>query len=118
MKVINKKIMGILLCTLMIATIPMAAGMNTDNEKDTTDLFGWTVIRGLIFNIKKIGNDLYFRAIRLHATQFTPTEMSMRVHRFERLKISDFGPDRQITFGPLGSFTWIIGLKHGDLKEL
>ncbi|MBU1940707.1 MAG: hypothetical protein KKC68_02930, partial [Candidatus Thermoplasmatota archaeon] len=40
-------------------TMPLSQG--------TTDsIFGWTIIRGFIGNLKKQGNDLYFRAIRLH----------------------------------------------------
>ena len=103
---------------LLISTIPVAAGINTEKTEETTDLLGWTIIRGFVFNIKKIGNDLYFRTIRLHWTQFTGSEFSMGVMRFTRAKVSDLGPDRQLTFGPLGSFTWIVALCHGGLTEV
>ena len=88
-------------------------------SQDTTDsIFGWTIIRGFVGNIKKQGNDLYFRAIRLHYTEITGMEMSTGIIKLKRCRISDMGPDRQLTFGPLGSFSWIFAVCHGGLTEL
>ena len=114
------KILSILICMLMLATLPLAAGaMNSEQDADTTDsIFGWTIIRGFIGNLKKQGNDLYFRAIRLHYTEITGMEMSTGIIKLKRCRISDMGPDRQLTFGPLGSFTWIFAICHGGLTEL
>ncbi|MBU0498021.1 MAG: PKD domain-containing protein [Candidatus Thermoplasmatota archaeon] len=95
----------------------LAVSMPT--PKSTTDsIFGWTIIRGFVGNMKKQGNDLYFRAIRLNYTEITGMEISTGILRFKRCRISDMGPDRQLTFGPLGSFTWIFGICHGGLTEL
>ena len=114
------KILSILICMLMLATLPLAAGaMTSEQDADTTDsIFGWTIIRGFIGNLKKQGNDLYFRAIRLHYTEITGMEMSTGIIKLKRCRISDMGPDRQLTFGPLGSFTWIFAICHGGLTEL
>jgi hypothetical protein len=114
------KILSILICMLMLATLPLAAGaVNSEQDAETTDsVFGWTVIRGFVGNIKKEGNDLYFRAIRLHYSEITGMESSFGVIKFKRCRISDMGPDRMLTFGPLGSLTWIFGLCHGGLTEL
>ena len=114
------KILSILICMLMLATLPLAAGaVNSEQDAETTDsVFGWTIIRGFIGNIKKEGNDLYFRAIRLHYSEITGMESSFGVIKFKRCRISDMGPDRQLTFGPLGSFTWIFAICHGGLTEL
>jgi hypothetical protein len=91
----------------------------TPKHTDTTDsIFGWTIIRGFIANMKKQGNDLYFRAIRLHYTEITGMEMSTGIIRLKRCRVSDIGFDRHLTFGPLGSFTWIFGYCHGGLTEL
>ena len=93
--------------------------LKTPESIDTIDsIFGWTIIRGLVGNMKKQGNDLYFRAMRLHYTEITGMEMSTGILRFKRCRISDMGPDRQLTFGPLGSLTWIFGICHGGLTEL
>jgi hypothetical protein len=89
------------------------------NQPDTTDsIFGWTIIRGWVANMKKQGNDLYFRAVRLHYLEITGMEMSTGIIKLKRIRISDMGPDRQLTFGPLGSLTWIFGFCHGGLTEL
>jgi hypothetical protein len=45
-------------------------------------------------------------------------EMSTGIIKLKRCRISDMGPDRQLTFGPLGSFTWIFAICHGGLTEL
>ncbi len=88
-------------------------------SKETTDsIFGWTIIRGWVANMKKQGNDLYFRAVRLHYLEITGMEMSTGIIKLKRIRISDMGPDRQLTFGPLGSLTWIFGFCHGGLTEL
>jgi hypothetical protein len=68
--------------------------------------------------MKKQGNDLYFRAVRLHYLEITGMEMSTGIIKLKRIRISDMGPDRQLTFGPLGSLTWIFGFCHGGLTEL
>jgi hypothetical protein len=120
MKIMKKKMMGIFVCMLMLATVPLAAGaVTSEPDSETTDsIFGWTIIRGFIGNLKKQGNDLYFRAIRLHYTEITGMEMSTGIIHLKRCRISDMGPDRQLTFGPLGSFTWIFAICHGGLTEL
>jgi hypothetical protein len=114
------KILSILICMLMLATVPLAAGaIDIEQDTETTDsIFGWTIIRGFIGNIKKQGNDLYFRAIRLHYTEITGMEMSTGIIKLKRLRISDMGPDRQLTFGPLGSLSWIFAICHGGITEL
>ncbi len=88
------------------------------NQQSTDSIFGWTIVRGFVGNLKKQGNDLYFRAIRLHYTEVTGMEMSTGIIKLKRCRISDMGPDRQLTFGPLGSFTWIFAISHGGLTEL
>jgi hypothetical protein len=92
-------------------SMPFAVG-NTDS------LLGWTFIRGLVGNLKKIGNDLYFRTIRLHYLEFTGMEISMGVLRLKRCRVNDLGYDRQMVIGPLGSLVWIVGFCHGGLTEL
>ena len=55
MKIMKKKMMGIFVCVLMLAAVPLAAGaVDSEQDKDTTDsIFGWTIIRGFIGNLKK-----------------------------------------------------------------
>ena len=115
------KIISILLCTILLASVPLTLGAQIQANKtcETTDSpFGWTIIRGVIENVKKEGNDLVFRAVRLHYTEITGMELSTGVIKLKRCRISDTGPDRQLTFGPFGSFTWLFSINHGGLTEL
>lgn len=112
------KILGVLVVVLMLSTIPFSAGAIDDAEECIDPLFGWTIIRGLVGNMVKMGNDLYFRAIRLHYTEITGMELSIGVIKLKRCRVSDLGPDRHLTFGPLGSLTWIFGICHGGLQEI
>ena len=114
------KIIGVLVVFILVISIPLAAGVIEEEAKEERPepLFGWTIIRGLVGNMVKMGNDLYFRAIRLHFTELTGTEMSVGVIKLKRCRVSDLGPDRHLTFGPLGSLTWIFGICHGGLQEL
>ena len=112
---------SIIICTILLASLPLALGAQTNKHTDgeTTDSpFGWTIIRGVIENLKKEGNDLVFRAVRLHYTEITGMEISTGIIKLKRCRISDMGPDRQLTFGPFGSFTWLFSLNHGGLTEL
>ena len=72
MKVSRKKMMGLFLCMLMLATaIPMVAAVNTQTtippEEGKTDL-GATFIRGFITKPKLVngGHYIEFRAIFVH----------------------------------------------------
>ena len=115
------KIISLIICSILLASIPLTLAANNTEKPtcETTDSpFGWTIIRGVIENLKKEGNDLVFRAVRLHYTEITGMEMSTGIIKLKRCRISDMGPDRQLTFGPFGSFTWIFSLNHGGLTEL
>jgi hypothetical protein len=113
------KVMGILFVMLLILSVPICQGAFVEEAEEVEKpLFGWTIIRGLIGNMVKMGNDLYFRAIRLHYTEITGMEMSIGVIKLKRCRVSDLGPDRHLTFGPLGSLTWIVAICHGGLQEL
>jgi hypothetical protein len=113
----KKKILSLMFCMLMITAIPLAAGTAVDSSDDENDaLLGWTILRGFVFNVKKVGNDLHFRAIRLHYTQFTGMEWSTGVVKLKDCSVSDLGPDRMVSLGPLGSFSWLFAVCHGGLN--
>ena len=51
MKVMKKKIIGLLICMLMMTTIPLAAGMTeTEPEKEPTLDVGRVFLKGLLFH--------------------------------------------------------------------
>ena len=64
----NKKIVGIILCTLMLATIPLAAAMphEAENATENTGIFDRTVVQGIILGSKTEGRVTSFFAIFVH----------------------------------------------------
>ena len=79
-------------------------------------LKGWTIIRGYVFNLRHRGNELVFRALRLHYTKITPLGIETGVLKLQKCVISDIGPDTHIDYGPLGSFSWIFGVCRGGFR--
>ena len=123
---VKRKIIGILICMLMLTTVPLAAGMNIEKEtqpepieaipdEETDGIFGITIIRGFVSNVKQKGTDITFRAIRLHYLKISAMEKSTGVLRFEKCRVNDFIFERRYDMGPLGSFSWIFGIVRGDL---
>ena len=64
----NKKIVGIILCTLMLATIPLAAAMphEAENATENTGIFDRTVVQGIILGSRSEGRVTSFFAIFVH----------------------------------------------------
>ena len=108
---IKRKILGILICVLMLATIPLAAGMTIDsepNDPETTEL-GRTVITGVVFNYRPNGLGHKFFALRVHYTEITGTTRTMGV---VALKTVSVGKEANIGFayvGPAGALGYMFG---------
>jgi hypothetical protein len=101
----------------LIALGGLAALKGIANIAQGKPAFGWTIIRGTALNIKEQGNDLVFRAFRLHYTEITGSSFSSGVLRLKKVKISDVGVNRMITLGPFGSFNYIFAICKGGMRE-
>ena len=117
----KKKIMSLMICMLLISIIPIAAGVSveseTQSEEETEGLFGITIIRGFISNVRQQGTDTTFRAIRLHYfTILSPMEKTTGIIRLQKCTVKDFAFERRWDMGLLGSFSWIFGVVRGDLE--
>ena len=117
---VKRKIIGIFICMLLLTTIPLAAGMAVEKEIETEEepegVFGFTIIRGFISNVKQRGTDVTFRAIRLHYLTMTPMEKSVGVLHFEKCRVNSFMFERRWDMGPLGSFSWIFAIVRGEIS--
>ena len=117
---VKRKIIGILICMLLLTTIPLAAGMTvekeTEPEEEPEGIFGITIIRGFVSNVKQSGASITFRAIRLHYLTISGMEQSIGVLRFEKCTVDDFIFERRLDIGPLGLFSWIFGIVRGGLE--
>jgi len=66
----NKKLIGVALCFIMLSTIPVAAGL-TDTASDESDgIFGRTVVRGVILFPRTEGRTTTFFAVFVHYTTY------------------------------------------------
>ena len=64
----NKKIVGTLVCMLILASIPIVAGTHVEEKEDA--LFGRTIVRGIILNPNTEGRTTSFFALRVHYTTY------------------------------------------------
>ena len=114
------KIVALMMCMLMITIVPLAAGMTiekeTEPEEESEGLFGITIIRGFIANVRQKGTDITFRAIRLHYFTISGMEKITGVIRLKKCTVDDFAFERRWDIGLLGSFSWIFGIVRGGLE--
>ena len=115
---LKRKMIGILVCMLLLTTITLAAGMNVEEEKDegTTDLVGVTWLRGWIFNPKTILGKIHARAIRLHYVEITGMETDLGIVKVREVSFRDGVLLKFVNIGPLGSLTFVIGLTYGGIN--
>ncbi|MFH1101079.1 MAG: hypothetical protein V1726_03480 [Methanobacteriota archaeon] len=67
----NKKIVGVMLCLLMLVAIPVAAGVQSTTSPDESDgLFTRTVVRGVILGSRTDGRTTTFFALAVHYTTY------------------------------------------------
>lgn len=119
MKVIKKKLLGIFACMLLIATIPLAAGM-TESEPDpepTLDV-GRVWLRGLLFRCNRIGNENHAMALRLHYIEITPSERTAGMVTMNRVTFKDSAYAGHMYEVGAGLFTYVIGFFEGGLEIL
>jgi hypothetical protein len=113
----NKKIIGLMICTLLICTIPLAAGVTEENlEKEPTLDVGRVWLRGLLFRCNRWGNTNHALALRLHYIEFTPSERTMGIITMNHVVFRDsayLGRMYEIGFG---LFTYIVGVFMGGIE--
>jgi hypothetical protein len=106
----NKKIVGVLFCLIMLAAIPMAAGMQSDAEsEDSLGLFGRTTVRGFILGSRTEGRITSFYALRVvYTTSSLFGEDESGVVMFQRISFTG-----KFT-GHLGRF-YVNGMFRGTI---
>ena len=119
MKVMKKKIIGLLICMLMLTTIPLAAGMTEKTEQDPEPLdIGRVFLKGLLFHKLRKGNTNHAMAIRLFYIQFTPTERTMGWVTLNTVIFRDSAYMGRMYEVGLGLFTYVFGFFEGGLQVL
>jgi hypothetical protein len=63
----KKKIIGIGLCMLLLAMIPVTAGMTIQEEPQPSKI-GWTTLQGFVFGVREVngGALIVFRCLLVH----------------------------------------------------
>ena len=112
MIVMKSKVVGILVCMMMLATIPIAAGLNSEvgYECGTTGIFDKTIIRGIVLfpKVSQDGKTINFLALRLSFRTIYLDGITHGIVKFQCIQIpSNFK-------GYFGKF-YIIGTFRGSL---
>jgi len=116
MKVMKKKIIGLLVCTLMLSTIPLAAGMTDTEPEPQPELdIGRVFLKGLIFRCNRFGNINHGLAIRLFYIEVTPTERTWGWVTFNHVTFRDSAYAGRMYEVGLGLFTYVFGFFMGGL---
>ena len=118
MKVMKKKIIGLLICMLMLTTIPLAAGMTETEQDPETQSIGRVFLKGLLFHKLRKGNVNHAMAIRLFYIQFTPTERTMGWVTLNTVVFRDSAYLGRMYEVGLGLFTYVFGFFEGGLQVL
>ena len=105
-----KKVLGLLICLMMLMMIPVAAGLTVDqiDDPEQTDV-GRTILRGFIFNYRPSGFGHKFFALRVHYTTITGTERSAGTVLFKPVEV---GREAGMGFnwvGPAGMLGYMFG---------
>ena len=115
-KKLKKKISSILICLLIVLTVPIATAVNEEPEEDTTDI-GRVWLRGLCFNLVDLGHKNFGWAIRLHYIEFTPTERTTGILRLKRFAFGDsIMAGRIYEPGPFGLISYVFGIFRGGIE--
>ena len=118
MKVMKKKIIGLLVCMLMLTTIPLAAGITeTENDPEQTSI-GRVFLKGLLFRKLRTGNTNHAMAIRLFYIQITPTERTVGWVTLNTVIFKDSAYLGRMYEVGLGLFTYVFGFFEGGLEIL
>ncbi len=119
MKVMKKKIIGLLVCMLMLTTIPLAAGITeTEKESEPTLDVGRVFLKGLLFHKLRKGNVNHAMAIRLFYIEITPTERSFGWVTLNTVIFKDSAYLGRMYEVGLGLFTYVFGFFEGGLEIL
>ena len=101
----KRKLPPLLVCLLVLSTIPIATGMMLPEEQEPSAI-GRTVVRGFFLNYRSTGFTTRFFAIRIHYTEVTGLETSMGVVRFRWVDVGRW-TGGYIRAGPLGAFGYM-----------
>ena len=109
----KKELIGILICMMMLATIPIVAGIQLDTNPTTTETtgpFDKTFIRGIILfpRLASGGKEINFLAVRVHYRTISLVETKEGVLKLQRVTIPN-----ELN-GILGKF-YIFGTFQGEL---
>ncbi|MCK5112816.1 MAG: hypothetical protein KAQ84_04675 [Thermoplasmatales archaeon] len=114
MKVMKKKIIGLLVCMLMLTTIPLATGM-TETEKDPEpkEIFDRVLVTGMFFRLNRVGDWYHGQVARIRYYELNPFgDRSGGVCTFPDLVVfkEPIGSFYRIFQFGLGLITFVVGI--------
>jgi len=116
---IKRKTIGVFVCMLMLATIPLVAGaIETEPDSEPTLDVGRVFLKGLLFHKLRKGNVNHALAIRLFYIEFTPTERAFGWVTLNTVIFKDSAYLGRMYEVELGLFTYVFGFFEGGLEIL
>ena len=118
----KKQLIGFIVCSLLLCTIPLAAGINIATENDeepASGLLGWAWIRGWVMSPRELGNYMSGRAIRVHFIDFSGLETKAGIIKVKLISFKTGAFLKIDYFGPIGALAYVHGFVHGgiDVQE-
>ena len=113
----NRKVVCLSICFLMLSTVPLAAGITEDRDPSPNpDIVGRLWLRGFMFRRIKSGHINNAIAIRLHYIEITPTERTWGTVVMKRVAFRDFLYIGRFYETPLGMLVYVCGFFRGGLE--
>lgn len=119
----KRKLIGILVCMLLLTTIPLSAGMTTEKETEPDEepegIFGLAWVRGWLLNPREVDNYISGRAIRLRYFEFSGLKTNKGIITLKSVNFRA-GIFLDIKYiGALGSLAYVQGFVPGgiDVQE-
>lgn len=111
----KKKIIGLLICMMMMTTIPLAAG--TIEEKQDSEpkaVLDRVMISGMFFRLNRVGDYYHGQTIRLRWYEISAGDRAGGVCSFPDIVVfkEAIGSFYRVFQFGLGLFTFIVGFAH------
>jgi hypothetical protein len=113
MKVMKKKIIGLTICMLMIATIPLAAGTILEKPKsEPTEIFDRVMVGGMFFRLNRVGDWYHGQVLRMRWYEIAPGDRAGGICSFPDLVVfkEAIGSFYKIFQFGLGMITFVVGV--------
>ena len=109
----KKKIIGLLVCMLMMTTIPLAAGaIEKKPDSEPKEMFDRVLVSGVFFRLNRVGDWYHGQVLRMRWYEMAPGDRAGGVCSFPDLVVfkEAIGSFYKIFQFGLGLITFVVGV--------